>query len=268
MKRFGITSTRRWVGLGLGYRHSVLQDDFQELKTWHAEADLADSSHHARAVATEAKGRSPPPSKSPQREEDTDRFWVASLFCDEERDRLFGCCGLDVHVWRWESGEVLAVLSNLHAHPITGCWLSPEPPQPLVTSSRDGTLRVWKYSGGEARLMETLEGHERGVFGMAYDESSGCLFSFGDDGVVMCWNLQRVAYVHHHALYKPAPSFLAMALGKTEDGNHNSLFVEARNAGNVASGTIRVAKLPKQRCGNSSFDDDGNLKGDKRSGTG
>jgi hypothetical protein len=315
-------SSQVWEGLGLGTRYRLDKDEILVRKEWRVEKPKRQSlkfeGENGGAWGT----------------------WVSSLFADEERDRCLGCCGLDILIWRWQTGDLLIFLARLHDQPITACWLTPD--MHLITCSRDNLVKVWQYCSGfeqahafkpgaassdplsllsgsrsrrssalgtvqrrkpsvrpppaapavsspvsaagqpsqldmgpaspapsspvsatarllrqpssssissmtfslpaqQPRLLETFAGHDRGVFGAAVDPATGCLFTFGDDGVLCCWNMRRCRKVSAYTVGPAAPSFLSLALDSS--GKTTSLFVSARKHGNIASGTVQVVAL-------------------------
>jgi hypothetical protein len=70
MKRFSIKSTMRWEGLGLGSRHSLLQNDFELLKIWSAVQGYSTKESELSRMAVGP----PMPSKPAVRQEDADRW--------------------------------------------------------------------------------------------------------------------------------------------------------------------------------------------------
>ena len=135
---------------------------------------------------------------------DGEAAWVWSLHADEVSDRVIGACGKDVYLWKWMTGAVDTVIQRAHDELVTACILIPTTPCLLVTASRDTTLKVWKLSGSVGLLLDTLCGHLHGVYDVQYERTSNLLYSFGDDGRIICWSMRTLAFVNAHRVTKPS----------------------------------------------------------------
>lgn len=75
------------------------------------------------------------------------------------------------------------------------CWkcTHPAPPQLLISSSRDGTLRVTDM---ENRLLKCVcRLHARGVVGFDYSHELGVVASFGNERKVILWVVDGASHL-------------------------------------------------------------------------
>ena len=101
-----------------------------------------------------------------------------------------GCDDGMVAMWSTATGECAARMRG-HEHAVTAALCADVPTQGrrVVTASRDGTVRVWKYEGDMGKTCQTLSGHTDHVTSLAFAPDAGELVSVGCDGRVVVWDL-------------------------------------------------------------------------------
>ena len=80
-----------------------------------------------------------------------------------------GCDDGMVAMWSTATGECAARMRG-HEHAVTAALCADVPTQGrrVVTASRDGTVRVWKYEGDMGKTCQTLSGHTDHVTSLAF----------------------------------------------------------------------------------------------------
>ncbi|KZV96273.1 WD40 repeat-like protein [Exidia glandulosa HHB12029] len=103
-------------------------------------------------------------------------------------DILLGCS---------ESWDVYERTISAHSAEISSVDLSQDGSQ-LLTSSRDGTIKLWDAATGTlicdttaGICVATLTGHDHAVMGLAYASDSMILASCSDDQTVRLWDMRR-----------------------------------------------------------------------------
>jgi cytochrome c len=98
--------------------------------------------------------------------------------------------GEDARIALWTPGRTVpdAVFTG-HTGPIAALAVSPDG-ETLASASWDGTIRLWKLSGGEPVV---LEGHAQSVNGVAFMPDGEAVVSAGYDATVRIWPLTEPA---------------------------------------------------------------------------
>jgi WD40 repeat protein len=101
-----------------------------------------------------------------------DRFAVVLDMARGERTQIFGPHGDDVNAVRWSpDGALLA----------------------CVMDHLDTTVRIWPVAGGTS---STLDGHESGVFAVAFDPTGTRLATVAEDATARIWDVTTGAQLH------------------------------------------------------------------------
>ncbi|MEO0561044.1 MAG: WD40 repeat domain-containing protein, partial [Chloroflexota bacterium] len=110
---------------------------------------------------------------------------VSAVLVAEQSARVVSG-GLDrcVYIWSLETGELLGTTGQLPSRVIS-MTLHPDEDQFAVGGS-SGEITVWTLDG---ELLNTLEGHDGRVTGMAYDSTGDYLFSGSRDETALLWDL-------------------------------------------------------------------------------
>jgi WD40 repeat protein len=101
-----------------------------------------------------------------------DRFAVVLDMAHGERTQIFGPHGDDVNAVRWspDGSQLACVMDHL-----------------------DTTVRIWPVRGGAAT---TLDGHESGVFAVAFDPAGTRVATVAEDATARIWDLATGEQVH------------------------------------------------------------------------
>ena len=89
-------------------------------------------------------------------------------------------------IWSWATGECLQVLTG-HSDSIRCIKIIYLKEYLVITGSYDSTVKIWRVKDGS--LLRTLSGHEGRVYALVV--VNNFLYSSGQDGFVIKWNLPR-----------------------------------------------------------------------------
>jgi WD40 repeat protein len=121
-----------------------------------------------------------------------DRLWS---MCFADADRMLITAGEDrsIHLWDSSTGRRLGTLIDTdqgqaaHADSIQFVLLLPDG-DTLASASRDSSIKLWSIAS--QKLLARLQGvHQGAVNGLATSRAGKSLYSIGDDGKVVEWDL-------------------------------------------------------------------------------
>jgi serine/threonine protein kinase len=95
--------------------------------------------------------------------------------------------GAQAHLWDWQSGREVAVLTG-QAGRVTTIQFSPDGKQ-LLTASLDGTAKLWDVAAGKLVAMFAPGTHKTGMGVALFTPDGKSIVTAGDDGMIRAWSI-------------------------------------------------------------------------------
>jgi WD40 repeat protein/energy-coupling factor transporter ATP-binding protein EcfA2 len=112
-------------------------------------------------------------------------------FNPNKEDQIAYAGDLDgsVKIWNWRSKNPPKVFGKHEKTFVTLVRFSPDGDM-LASSDRDGTIKIWSTENG--KLLGEINGHQKGVLGLAFSPDGNILASASIDETIKLWQVKEV----------------------------------------------------------------------------